>query len=139
MKPDERYERLQACVDALREANETQPVLVEGVRDERALRSLGLPGQILIYNAGKRLGEVADHLAQRHRQLIVLLDWDRTGGHLVQRLREHLSTQVRLDLSYRKELAQVSQVKSVEDLPAALRLWRQRAGLAPRHGVEEEE
>lgn len=139
MKPDERYERLQTCLEDLKEANTSVPVLVEGRKDEHALRRLGLVGKILVYNAGKKLGETADNLARSHPRLIVLFDWDRTGGHLVQRLREHLAAQVELDLSYRKELAQVSQVRSVEDLPAALRIWRKRAGLPPHPAADDGE
>lgn len=136
MNAEERYERLQACIEDLREANEAIPILVEGNRDLAALRRLGCQGEILVYNSGKRLGETADLLARNHPRLIVLFDWDRTGGHLVQRLREHVATQIHLDLETRKELAIVSQIKSVEDLPAALRLHRKRAGLAPHDGEE---
>ena len=129
MEADERYERMWACLEALRLDNDTAPVLVEGVRDERALRSLGLRGAIQIYNVGRSLPATAEHLVRNHKRVIVLFDWDRTGGNLTRRLQEQLHAQVDLDLSYRKELATVSQVRCVEDLPAALRNWRQRAGL----------
>src|SRR5689334_6642277 len=125
MRADERYERFVKCLSSLKDDNATTPILVEGLRDERALRHLGLTGDILVFNAGRRIDEVAHGLAAAHRRIIVLFDWDRTGGHLVRRLTEHLHAQVQLDLDYRKELAQVSQVRSVEDLPAALRLVRQ--------------
>lgn len=127
MNAEERYERLQRCLEDLREANQHAPILVEGVRDVRALRELGLAGEIHLYNAGQPLHAVADRLARAHRRLIVLFDWDRTGGHLVRRLQEHLAAQADLDLAFRKELALVSQVKCVEDLPAAMRLWAHRA------------
>lgn len=134
MNAKERHERMTVCVEALKLENFHTPVLVEGVRDEQALRRLGLEGQIIIYNAGQPLGAMADALARTHKRIIVLLDWDRTGGHLVKRFTEHLQAQVDLDLSYRKEFAIVSQVKSVEDLPAAARLIEDRAGLEPEDG-----
>ncbi|MBI2077483.1 MAG: topoisomerase [Euryarchaeota archaeon] len=130
MEADERYERLWACLEALRLDNASTPVLVEGVRDERALRALGLRGTIHLYNVGRSLAATAERLARSHKRVILLLDWDRTGGNLARRLQEQLHAQVELDLSYRKELATVSQVRCVEDLPAALRNWRNRAGLA---------
>lgn len=138
MDPRERHERLSVCLEALRLENDHTPVLVEGVRDEEALRRLGLEGKILVYNAGQTLAATADALARSHKRVIVLFDWDRTGGHLVKRLTEHLHAQLDLDLSYRKEFAIVSQVKCVEDLPAAVRLVEGRAGLRPGEdfGVE---
>lgn len=127
MNAEERHERLQRCLEDLREANHDAPILVEGTRDVRALRELGLAGEIRVYNAGEPLHAVADRLVRAHRRLIVLFDWDRTGGHLVRRLQEHLAAQADLDLEFRKEFALVSQVKCVEDLPAAVRLWSRRA------------
>lgn len=126
MELEERLDRLGVCLEALRLENDHTPVLVEGVRDQRALRRLGLGGRILVYNAGRSLPAVADHLAREHGRIILLMDWDRTGGHLAKRLSEHLHGQVRLDLSYRRELAVVSQVRTVEDLPAALRHLQHR-------------
>jgi 5S rRNA maturation endonuclease (ribonuclease M5) len=134
----ERHERMSVCLEALKLENSHTAVLVEGSRDEKALRKLGLEGEIIVYNAGQTLGATADTLARRHKRLIVLFDWDRTGGHLVKRLTEHLATQVDLDLTYRKEFAIVSQVRCVEDLPAAVRLIEDRAGIpsADELGVE---
>lgn len=135
MNAKERHERMTVCLEALKLENFHTPVLVEGVRDEQALRRLGLEGQIIIYNSGRTVGAMADGLARAHKRLIVLFDWDRTGGHLVRRFTEHLAAQLDLDLSYRKEFAIVSQVKSVEDLPAAARLIEDRAGLFAEDGL----
>ncbi|HEX9816646.1 MAG TPA: topoisomerase [Candidatus Thermoplasmatota archaeon] len=131
MNAKERHERMSVCVEALKLENFHTPVLVEGLRDEQALRRLGLEGEIIIYNSGQTLGATADALARTHKRLILLLDWDRTGGHLVKRFLEHVHAQLELDLTYRKEFSIVSQVKSVEDLPAAVRLIEDRAGSDP--------
>ncbi|HLE48241.1 MAG TPA: toprim domain-containing protein [Candidatus Thermoplasmatota archaeon] len=129
MEADERYERLWACLEALRLDNHDTLVLVEGVRDERALRQLGVTGKIHVYNTGRSLIATAEHLVRNHKRVIALFDWDRTGGSLTRRLQEQLHAQVEIDLTYRKELAQVSQVRCVEDLPGALRNWARRAGI----------
>jgi 5S rRNA maturation endonuclease (ribonuclease M5) len=111
---------MERCIDELVDDNDATPVLVEGLRDERALRELGLRGEIQVYNSGKGMIETAHQLSHTHRRVIVLLDWDRKGGQLVRRLQEQLHAQVELDLDYRKEFALVSGVRSVEDLPSAL-------------------
>ena len=135
MDAKERLERFTVCLEALKLENHHTPVLVEGQRDEKALRELGLEGEIIIYNAGRTLGATADELARRHKRIIVLLDWDRTGGHLVKRFLEHVHAQLELDLTYRREFAIVSQVRCVEDLPAAARLIETRAGAAAEDGA----
>jgi 5S rRNA maturation endonuclease (ribonuclease M5) len=97
------------------------------VRDERALRTLGARGQILVYNQGKSVAQTAQQLIETHRRIIVLFDWDRTGGHLARRLQELLQAQVDLDLAFRKELAITSGVRSVEDLPSAIAHVQEKA------------
>lgn len=126
MDPEERLEKFRAIVAELSEANEASPVIVEGIRDERALRELGLSGRIVIYNRGVGMANVADHL-RGERALIVLFDWDRKGGQLSHLLQRHGSGGPNLDLRFRRELARLSPVKCVEDLPAALRTLTRRA------------
>lgn len=126
MDPEQRLERLQEALDQLIETNETSPVVVEGPRDEQALRELGLQGDILVYNQGRNMTDFADRL-RGPRDVVVLFDWDRKGGQLARLLQQKLSGVVRMDLELRKEFARVSLVKCVEDLPSALRTLDRRA------------
>ena len=126
MKPEERLERFQDLVAELVEANESSPVVVEGTRDAVALRSLGLQGEIIVYNRGTNMTNFADGL-RRRRKVLVLFDWDQKGGQLTRLLREKTGDSLRLDLTLRKELARVSLVKCVEDLPHSARLLAKRA------------
>jgi len=83
-------------------------VLVEGVRDRRALRRLGLEGTILVLHRGRSLSGTAAHLVGGARRVIVLTDWDTEGGHFVQRLKEFLTAdRVALDLEYRRRFARI--------------------------------
>jgi 5S rRNA maturation endonuclease (ribonuclease M5) len=124
MDPEDRLRRLETALVELAEAARAAPVVVEGLSDAAALRSLGVEGEILVYNTGRSMPAFADAMRERPR-LIVLFDWDRKGGHLTRLLREQLG-QHKLDLRFRKEFAQVSLVKCVEDLPAARRDLRGR-------------
>ena len=83
-------------------------VLVEGVRDRRALRRLGLDGPIAVLHRGRTLSGTAAQLLDGQRRVIVLTDWDGEGGHFVQRLKELLGAdRVELDLEYRRRLARI--------------------------------
>lgn len=83
-------------------------VVVEGERDRRSLRRLGLAGPIVLVHRGRTISETAHHLAASARRVIVLTDWDSEGGHLAQRLKEFLGTGRRgADLEYRRRFARV--------------------------------
>lgn len=131
MDAEERLERFEAVLDYLAEASATTPILVEGARDEAALRELGIPGEILVYNRIGSMIATADFLRGK-RRVIVMFDWDRKGGQLAQLLRGQLAGLVELDLEPRKEFARVSLVKCVEDLTHARRTLENRAGRSHR-------
>jgi len=118
---EERLARLDAALERLREANQHAPMIVEGMRDAAALRELGFDGEIIIYNQEPGgLLDLADRL--RTRVLVILLfDWDRKGGQLTKTMRENLAGSVKVEWEGRKELAIVSTVRCVEDLPSARR------------------
>ena len=81
------------------------PILVEGKRDRQALRVLGFRGDIELVNRGWSLERLAGWFAERlpcrnpvdgKESLILLMDWDRTGGRLQNQLRRRLKA---LDIS----------------------------------------
>lgn len=122
----ELFQRLRA--DA-REAGTV--VVVEGARDRRALRRLGLVGDIAAIHRGQTLSGTAAQLVGGHRRVIVLSDWDTEGGHFVRRLREFLEAdRVELDLEYRRRLARVlaGELVHVEGLHGWARRLAERRG-----------
>jgi 5S rRNA maturation endonuclease (ribonuclease M5) len=81
-------------------------VVVEGDRDRRALRGLGVLGPIVAIHAGRTLSGTAARLASGNRRVILLTDWDTAGGRLARRMKEFLAAgPVALDLDYRRNLA----------------------------------
>ena len=75
------------------------PVVVEGLKDERALRALGFSGTIEKVNRGWDRSRLVAYLHQSYcasrpndggPPLIMLMDWDRTGGKLQTSLRDRL-------------------------------------------------
>jgi 5S rRNA maturation endonuclease (ribonuclease M5) len=81
---------------------------VEGIRDRRSLRALGLDGPIELVHSGRTMSELAAHLAREGRRVVVLTDWDAAGGQLARTLREFLEAEaVGIDLEYRRRFARV--------------------------------
>lgn len=121
MRLEERIEELQAAIEELVEENETKPILVEGRRDVKALRELGCRGELLTVHAGEHLVEVADRIARTHREIVLLTDWDRKGGHLARLVQENMRGRVKPDTELRRRFARCAVVKDVESLPGYLR------------------
>lgn len=112
-------------------------VVVEGERDRRALRRLGLPGPIAVVHDGRPLAGTAHELVRRSRRVVVMTDWDAEGGRLARRLREFLEADhVTLDLEFRRKLAVVlkGEVVHVEGLFGWARRLSERCG-TPLEGL----
>jgi len=115
----DRYRELLAAVDELVEWNETVPVIVEGVRDVRALRAMGLRGGIEPVNHGKAVFALCERLGRTHKEAVILTDWDRRGGQLARLLRDGLAANgVRPIEGPRSKVARLCQkdIKDVESL-----------------------
>lgn len=127
----ERLERFEDLLERLKRANATTPIVVEGANDRDALEQLGCTGRILLVHDGEPLIDTADRLAREHDSLILLFDWDRTGGSIHHRVKELLETHgIDYDAEFRRQLARltVKETRDVEDLPDVLRHLRQRVG-----------
>lgn len=111
-------------------------VVVEGERDRRALRRLGLTGPVVLVHRGDSLSTTAHQLAQRSRHVIVLTDWDREGGQLARRLKEFLEAEpLDLDLEFRRRLARIlrGELVHVEGLHGWVRRLAERQGATLDH------
>ncbi len=103
-------------------------ILVEGKRDEIALRKLGFTGPIEKLNRGWNLDRVVVYIVEEYGACIVLMDWDRTGGRLQKRLMDSMTS---LDIKPCDELrrslskAMKPDTMCVEDLPSFL--WEDNA------------
>ena len=65
------------------------PIVVEGKRDTRALRKLGIDGEIIEINDGKSVLSTVERISRlfgRSSEFIILMDWDKTGNKLAKQL-----------------------------------------------------
>lgn len=88
-------------------------ILIEGRRDREALERLGFSGPIEVLNRGWPVDDVLVYLVEtygrqskhdRGPSVIVLMDWDRTGGRLQSNIRRNLES---LDVGFDEQLRSV--------------------------------
>ena len=110
---------LDGWIDRLNHVNTTVPVLVEGRNDERALRKLGISGEILhLHAGGVSIYERCRWIDRHYAQMILLLDWDRRGRQLRRRVLRFLEADWRTYDMYRREIERLvgAYTQHVEDL-----------------------
>lgn len=134
VNPTERLQALEVVLDDLRQAAAGAAVIIEGRRDDEALEALGIGGVHLRVHTGVPLEARIDEIATLAeaagwRHVLLLTDWDRTGGRLATRLEQGLAARIRVDTEMRRRLARATQAVCIEDVPgdlASLRAWGKR-------------
>ena len=94
-------------------------VVVEGVRDAKALRDSGFFGELHLLCHNSNLAKL-ERKCTRFRKTILLLDNDQEGKRLVQRVKRALNGRVAVDLFYQKEMLPASKgrIRHVEEFSA---------------------
>ncbi len=113
-------EEVELALDELVKINNSIPVIVEGKKDRRALRKIGLTGEIIILNKGMSLADFSDWVSEQYQEVIILTDWDRRGGSLCRRLKELFKGRVIYDVDLRQRLSKYAMIKKVEGIPSWL-------------------
>jgi len=92
--------------------------VVEGPNDEKALRALGIDGAVA--QLSKRpYSELAEKLAGKCREVIILTDFDAYGKKAAKGLRDSfLNECVRVDLSIRTRFKKLLGYTEFEDVPS---------------------
>lgn len=125
-----KMEETEKILGHLRSLSESgTPIIVEGRKDEAALRRLGVKGRILcLKSRGETRHEFLDRL-DGTRDAIVLTDFDREGKKLETWLyKELLQRGVRSDLKLWSRIRSLArtEVRSVEELPDFMRTLQAR-------------
>ena len=124
MNREKRYDLAYRALEEAIEENEAgSVVLVEGRRDEVALRALGFTGPIEKLNRGWPVEKIIAYIDEKYESCILLMDWDRTGGRLQKKIVESMAG---LEINVSDELRQVlskamkPDTRCVEDLTSFL-------------------
>lgn len=119
----ERCARLEeALAELCARSAEGVGVIVEGPRDEAALRSLGLVGKVFkISEAGAGLPMLAETVAAEADEVIMLTDFDPKGDSIAEGLGRLLERHgVAVDPGLRARLRILTRASNVEGIPHSL-------------------
>jgi len=122
-------EEIEKTLLDLKEKNKNTPILVEGDKDIEALKKLGVDGEILSVNKGITLTDFCDRISQEYKDIIILTDWDRKGGHLCHIIRKNLEGRVYCNTRFRELFARHSMIRTVEGLPSWLQTMKEKLNL----------
>ena len=112
-------EELQYC------AEQGMPILIEGKKDEEALRKLGIKGNFIkVSGSPLKLFEIAEEAAKSSSKIIILTDFDKKGNELAKRLAEDIQALgSHPDLEIRRKIMGITRryIKDIESLSRHLR------------------
>ena len=124
MNREKRYDLAYRALEEAIEENEAgSVVLVEGRRDEIALRALGFTGPIEKLNRGWPVEKIIAYIDEKYESCILLMDWDRTGGRLQKKIVESMiGLEIKVSDELRKILSKAMKpdTRCVEDLTSFL-------------------
>jgi 5S rRNA maturation endonuclease (ribonuclease M5) len=128
----DRAERLREVLALLKETNKDVPVLVEGKKDAAALKSLGFGGEIITFHRGMDIYDFSEEVAEKYEKIILLMDWDAHGEHLMHALEEELSGHYEEFAQFREILKLIcrKEIKDIEGIPSLLRRLEGIAGIS---------
>ncbi len=100
-----KYETVIEELEKLRELSGEIPLVVEGKNDEKALRDLGIEGEIFHISAGTPFHELCEEIAKKYKDVILFTDTDKEGQKLAKKFKSHMSQRgVRVNDKFRPSL-----------------------------------
>jgi len=128
----EKQEKIQKIIDKLIEASEKgKAIIVEGKKDNQALKELGVNGVILtVKSGGKSFLEATWEIEKLGaKEVVLLLDFDRRGREGTKRLQQDLErAQIKVNLRFWRELKGLisRDIQCIESLPSYLGSFEQK-------------
>lgn len=115
----ERLEKLEELIHELQQlCDKGAVIIVEGQRDRRSLRALGINGPIML-GTKKSLLEFCEEIAREYQNVIILTDWDKKGRKLAVLMEIYLrNVGVTVNTEVREKIQNLVQkkIKDVESL-----------------------
>ena len=128
----EKAEQIQQILEQLAEESRNgKPIIVEGRKDEQALKSLGVIGKIVFVKKGlKTIIDVVSEIEDKSpKEVILMLDFDREGRELTEKLKNHMEKEgIKANIHYWIKLSSLTgrEVKDVEGLATYMKTLRTR-------------
>ncbi len=120
MRIEEELEGVRQVIKRLKERDDDIPIIVEGSKDKKALKFLGIKEPIIRIKKGDTIFHIIERMRGKYDEVIVLTDWDRTGGRLAHRIKKAcMANAITCNEEHRLELIKhlKKEIKDVESLP----------------------
>lgn len=112
-----KYEKIIEELEDLRELSQEIPIVVEGKNDEKALRSLGINGEVFQISTGTPFYEFCEEIASKYKDVILFTDIDAEGQKIARRFKGYMSQNgVRVNDRFRSGLLGKLDTHQVESL-----------------------
>jgi 5S rRNA maturation endonuclease (ribonuclease M5) len=86
-----KFEYIIDNLEKLKDLSQDMPIIVEGKRDERALRNVGVEGEILKVQTSRSVVEFCDRAAGRYSEVILFTDLDAAGKKIGSLVKKYLT------------------------------------------------
>jgi 5S rRNA maturation endonuclease (ribonuclease M5) len=130
----EKEEQILQVLEQLAEENKSgKPIIVEGKKDAEALKNLGVNGQIIFAKTGGKslLDVVSEIEVAGTSEILMLLDFDRRGKELTERLKSHIEKMgIKANMHYWLRLSSLvgKEIKDVEGLAKYMKTLKSKIG-----------
>jgi 5S rRNA maturation endonuclease (ribonuclease M5) len=116
------FKKLSCIIEELKICAENGiPILIEGKKDELALKELGINGNFIkVSGSGLKLFEIAEIATESSSKVIILTDFDKKGIELAKRLAEDIQNLgCYPNLEIRRKIMGITRrfIKDIESLP----------------------
>jgi 5S rRNA maturation endonuclease (ribonuclease M5) len=116
------FKKLSCIIEELKIcAEQEMPILIEGKKDEEALKTLGIDGNFIkVSGSGLKLFEIAEQSVESSSKVIILTDFDKKGNQLAKRLAEDIQSLGSYpNLLIRRKIMGLTRkfIKDIESLP----------------------
>lgn len=107
-------------IEDLKKASKEKIVLVEGLKDKKALGSLGIENIVVL--RGRAIFEVVEDVVKSRKECIVLFDLDNKGRELFGKVNSKLQQfGVKVDNSFREFLFRKTKLRQIEGILSYLK------------------
>ncbi len=117
------YEALIQEIEDLKQEAKGCAVIVEGIKDEEALRYIGVEASFYrVGDKGVTILEICEKISIDHREAFIFVDIDRAGEKIAKKLKRYLSQfGVRINEKYRRSILRKLETEQVENIPIRLK------------------
>ena len=120
----DKIEIYRELMDLVSEMNyDVDAVIVEGPHDKKSLSLLGYVGSIFTCSSGSSLLELADSVANRFTEIVILTDFDKAGNTLFKTLTTLFSSRkVKVNNFYRRRFRKLLKTVNTSTIESIYRL-----------------